>query len=103
MVMGLGEWSLRTSLATRTLTAGLARRGVELAGGGYQRCAIHRWAMDGATARATARFGPFTTPVVFDAVCMYDGAELVSQIPKGTTQLPEGDYTADILLGMVDG
>ena len=102
--MSLGEWMLHSALAERTVAVGLARGGREVVSPGYRRVAVAPadWNVVGGSATALVKFGPFTVPVVFNQLLVFDGADLITTIPKGTTQLSDGTYEADLTLGATD-
>jgi hypothetical protein len=90
--MGLADTTLATWLGLRppgAVTLGLVDAGREISDVGYAR-ASGDWAMDGSQAGVTVSFGPFTGPVRFDAVRVFDDGEPVTDIPVGIFQLPAG-------------
>jgi hypothetical protein len=89
----LADWLMRTSFGSRDLEIALTYRRMELTGGGYrrQRVPAGSWTLDGATATVVTRFGPFTAPVMFDSLVLFDGSERLQDMPgEGLVQLNVG-------------
>lgn len=84
--MALPEALIETYfVSARPLFIGLARRGVELAGGGYRRHKVENggWSRSNGSALARGFFGPFTTPVTFDEALLFDGDTLIERVSVG--------------------
>jgi hypothetical protein len=89
--------------ATRPLSIGLARRGVELADGGYSRSRVAGdWNISGASVVARGLFGPFVGTVAFDEALLFDGDRLVETVAvDGPVALPPGaSWTQELILAV---
>lgn len=102
--MALAEALVQSFFTTTPLAIGLARGGRELdPASGYRR-ARGTWALEGSTASAQGRFGPFLAPVVFDSVLLLAGDEVLREVPTdGPVSLPVAASWEEEVMVAVEG
>lgn len=101
--MSLETHALDRLLVSVPVDVGLADGPDELKGGGYQRVTVPAGGWEskavpgGRQISVTQTFGPWTTPMMFDRLLLFDGDTQVEEIPlDGQFVIPAGvTYTND--------
>lgn len=104
--MALAEASLHTLVGLRRpapITAGLVLNGREVTTA--RPVTVSNWAADGPAVAGLVVFGPYNTPVSFDAVRLYHGGEQLIDLPHLplVTLAPGLVFQEDVVLDATDG